>query len=191
VNFKTSLSIAAVTLTLVAFVPYIRAIINGTTKPHVFSWIIWGISTLVVFLAQLAANGGVGAWPTGISGVITLFIAFLAYTRRADIAITKFDWLCFLLALLSLPFWYVMSNPLWAVVILTVVDVLGFAPTIRKAYAAPYSESLSFYALFSARNVLAIIALEQYSLTTVLFPLVVTLACVMLMGMLVYRRRVI
>jgi len=187
--YKEILSAIAIALTFAAFVPYIRAILSGTTKPHVFSWVIWGSTTFVVFLAQIEGKGGVGAWPIGVSGSITIFIAFLAYVKRADITITKTDWLFFVSALSSLPLWHVTSDPLWAVVILTIVDALGFGPTVRKAYSFPHSESLLFFALFAVRNVLVILALESYSVTTVLFPAVIAAACVSLMAMVTYRRR--
>lgn len=189
IPYKEILSVAAMVLTLVAFVPYIRAVIGGTTRPHVFSWVIWGATTFVVFLAQLEAKGGVGAWPIGMSGIITIVIAFLAYVKRADAGITRTDWLFFVSAMSSLPLWYLTSDPLWAVVVLTTVDVLGFGPTVRKAYSFPHSESMLFFALFAARNLLVIMALENYSLTTVLFPAVIAAACVLLMTMMAYRRR--
>lgn len=187
--YKQLLSVVAIALTLVAFFPYIRSIIQGTIKPHVFSWVIWGTTTFVVFLAQLEDNGGVGAWPIGVSGGITLFIALLAYVKRADITITKTDWLFFVSAMSSLPFWYFTSDPLWAVAILTTVDVLGFGPTIRKAYVFPRSESLLFFALFTIRNLVVIMALEHHSVTTVLFPAVIAAACMLLMALITYRRR--
>ncbi len=188
---KEILSVIAIALTFAAFVPYIRAIVSDTTKPHVFSWVIWGTTTFVAFLAQLEGKGGVGAWPIGVSGIITIFIAFLAYVKRADITITKTDWLFFVSAMSSLPLWYVTSDPLWAVVTLTIVDVLGFGPTVRKAYSFPHSESLMFFALFAARNLLVIMALEYYSVTTVLFPAVIAAACMLLLAMVTYRRRAI
>lgn len=188
--YKTILSTTAIALTLIAFFPYIRAILRGDTRPHVFSWIIWGTTTFVVFLAQLEDKGGMGAWPIGISGTITLFIAFLAYLKRNDITITATDWLFFICAMSSLPLWYFTADPLWAVVILTTVDVLGFGPTVRKAYLQPHSESLLFFSLFTARNLLVILALEHYSLTTVLFPAVIAATCLLLIIMVAYRRRV-
>ena len=189
--YKEVLSAVAITLTLIAFFPYIRSIVKGQVKPHVFSWVIWGTTTFVVFLAQLEGNGGVGAWPIGVSGIITIFIAFLALIKRSDITITRTDWVFFTLAISSLPFWYFTSDPLWAVIILTIVDVLGFGPTIRKAYVMPYSESLLFFALFSARNFIVIMALEYYSVTTVLFPAVIAIACILLMVIIAYRRQVL
>lgn len=187
--YKEILSAVAIALTFIAFFPYIRSILNGAIKPHVFSWIIWGSTTFVVFLAQLEDNGGAGAWPIGVSGIITMMIALLAYLKRADITITKTDWLFFVSAMSSLPFWYFTSDPLWAVAVLTAVDVLGFGPTVRKAYAFPHSESLLFFGLFTARNLIVIMALENYSITTVLFPAVIAAACALLMAMIAYRRR--
>ncbi len=190
-SYKEILSAIAIALTFIAFYPYIRSIILNETKPHVFSWIIWGSTTFVVFLAQLEDDGGVGAWPIGVSGVITLFVAVLSYFKRADISITKTDWLFFIAAMSALPFWYFTSDPLWAVVILTVVDILGFGPTVRKSYGQPHSESLLFFALFAARNFIVILALENHSITTVLFPAAVGIACSALILMLIYRRKVL
>jgi len=191
VPYKELLSAVAIALTLIAFFPYIRSIISGATRPHVFSWVVWGATTFVVFLAQLEDGGGTGAWPIGVSGIITIFIALLAYIKRADISITRTDWLFLVAALSSLPFWYFTSDPLWAVVILTTVDVLGFGPTARKAYFSPHSESLLFFGLFAARNLIVILALENRSVTTVLFPAVIATACTLLMTMVMYRRRVL
>ena len=57
--YKEILSVVTIVLTLTAFVPYIRAIMSGTIKPHVFSWVIWGATTFMAFLAQLEDKGGV------------------------------------------------------------------------------------------------------------------------------------
>ncbi|RDH80691.1 MAG: hypothetical protein DIZ80_16830 [endosymbiont of Galathealinum brachiosum] len=186
--YKEILSAIAIIITFIAFLPYIISILKGKTKPHVFSWLIWGITTFIVFLAQLEANGGVGAWPIGVSGVITLFIALLAFIKKADIKITRMDWVFFVSAISSLPFWFYTSNPLWAVIILTTVDISGFAPTVRKTYNDPYSESLLFFMLFAIRNILVITALETLSVTTTLFPAVIALACFSLIIMILYRR---
>lgn len=188
---KELLSAIAIALTFIAFYPYIRSIIRGEIKPHVFSWVIWGSTTFVVFLAQLNDGAGIGAWPIGVSGIITLLVAFLAYLKVSDISITKTDWSFFLLAISSLPIWYFTSDPMWAVVVLTTVDLLGFGPTVRKAYFHPYEENITFFIIFMVRNLLVIMALEHYSLTTVMFPAVIAAACFALVVMIIFRRRVL
>lgn len=188
--YKELLSGVAIALTIIAFFPYIRSIHQGKTKPHVFSWVIWGSTTFIVFLAQLSGHGGVGAWPIGVSGLITLYVAVLAYRKTSDSVITRMDWVFFLAAMTSLPLWYLTSDPLWAVVILTTVDILGFGPTFRKAYWRPYEEQLLFFVLVATRNLISIPALEHYSLTTMLFPAVVAAVCLIFIVMVVVRRRV-
>jgi len=185
---KALFSAAATIVTIVAFFPYIHAILRGSVRPHVFSWVIWASTTLIVFFAQWQAKGGVGALPIGISGCITLFVALLALNKRADVQIRRGDLVFFMLACSSLPLWFITNNPLSAVVVLTAVDLMGFAPTFNKAYHAPRSESISFYALFALRNILVLFALEHYSITTLLFPAAISIACILLIGVIVYRR---
>lgn len=187
-TYKGFFSAIAIVLTFIAFIPYICSILKNEIKPHVFSWVIWGSTTFIVFFAQLEGGGGVGAWPIGISGLITIYVAFLAAVKKSDCTITRLDWCFFLLAMASLPIWYATSDPLWAVLILTTVDLLGFGPTVRKAYAQPLEESLVFFSVFMMRNIVVITALEYYSLTTVLFPAAIAAACFLLIIMVTIRR---
>jgi hypothetical protein len=186
---KEFFSAAAILLTFAMFVPYIRSIRSGRTRPHAFSWVIWALATVVVAFAQLAGAAGVGAWPIAVSGVITAYIAVLAYRQKSDTAITKADWVFLAVALAALPCWFLTSDPLWAVVILTGVDVAGFGPTFRTAFVRPYDERIGFYGLAAVRNLLAILALEGYSLTTLLFPATVGVGCVAFVTMVAFRRR--
>jgi hypothetical protein len=186
---KEVLSAIAIFITIGSFMPYLLSILRGETKPHVFSWIIWSITTFVVFLAQLSDKGGAGAWPIGVSGIITIVVAWLAYRNKGDISITRSDWLFLISALSALPFWYLTADPFWAVLILTSVDMLGFGPTLRKAYYSPHDEQALFYFLFAVRNVIAIFALENYSATTILFPAATGIACLVLISVIGYRRQ--
>ena len=130
-----------------------------------------------------------GAWPIGLSGCITGYIAYLAYRKRHQSSIKPPDWVFFVLAIFALPAWWLASDPLWAVILLTSADVIGFGPTFRRAYHRPHEERLRFFALGALRNLLVVAALERYSWTTVLFPAAVGIACLVL-GCLLYIRRV-
>lgn len=186
--YKEIFSAIAIAITFIAFIPYILSIHQGKTKPHAFSWIIWASVTFIVFLATLTDKGGAGAWPIGVSGLITLYVAFLAYTKKSNRMISNIDWLFFILAMTSLPLWYFTSNPLWSVIILTTVDLLGFVPTFRKSYNQPYEEQLTFFNLMASRNIIVIVALENYSITTLLFPATTAIACILFVLMVIIRR---
>lgn len=189
--YKEIFSALAIAITFYAFLPYIHSIKDGVTRPHVFSWIIWGSTTFIVFLATLAEKGGAGAWPIGISGIITIYVAFLAYVNKSDTSITPVDWVFFLAALGSIPLWYFTSDPVWSVVILTCIDAAGFVPTFRKAFYQPFSENLIFYNLFIVRNTFVLVALYHYSLTTVLFPATIAFLTLLFVVMVLYRQQVL
>ncbi|MEM1433836.1 MAG: hypothetical protein AAGG11_07280 [Pseudomonadota bacterium] len=181
-------SSAAFVLTFALFVPYVLSIQRGTTVPHVFSWIIWAFGTFVVFLAQLADGGGIGAWPIGFSACITAYIALLAFQRRHRITITRIDWVLLALAASATPAWSLTADPLWAVVLLTAADLIGFGPTLRHAFFNPHLEHPGFFLFGAVRNTFVILALENLSWTTVLFPAAVGGACLLLALLLLIRR---
>ena len=185
---KDLLAATAIVLTFAMFVPYIRSIRNGRTRPHAISWIIWTLGTFVVFVAQIADGAGAGAWPVGVSGLLTAYVAVLAYSRRTDTSTTRTDWVFLALAAIALPAWLLTSSPLLAVALLTGVELAGFGPTFRFAFTHPYDERVGFYSLGAVRNVLTVAALEHYSLTTALFPAAKGIVCVLLVAMIGYRR---
>jgi hypothetical protein len=186
----TVLSALAIALTLIAFLPYIRAVARGAFQPHVVSWGIWGGATLAISAAQYFADGGAGAWPIFLSGLMTVIVAVFAYRSSRDGSVTRADIFFLLLSLCALISWFVTQDPLMAVVLLTVVDLSGFAPTYRRGWWHPHDESLRFYALMVVRNGLAAVALEAYSMTTLLFPLATGFACFMFVMMVMCRRRI-
>ena len=179
----------ALLLTFAAFLPYIQSILAGQTRPHVFSWLIWGVGTVVVFVAQLLDGGGYGAWVIGVSGCITCGIACLAWAKSGDTSIVRMDWVFLALAMSALPLWFFTETALSAVIVLTLVDILGFGPSVRKAYDHPHDENATFFAIGAVRNGFVVLALQNYSWTTVLFPAAVGLACLLFVMLILGRRQ--
>ena len=187
---KAWLALLASIVGAIAIFPYMRATVSGQVRPHVFSWTVWGLTTTIVFLAQLQSGGGYGAWAVGFSAVIAYSIAVLAFTKRSDVHIKRVDWVFFFSAISAIPLWLATQSALAAVIVVTIVDVLGFGPTIRKAHDRPESESAQFFALIVVRNVLTLLALERYSVTTVLFPIAIgTMASIVMTVVLIGRKR--
>jgi hypothetical protein len=188
---QTWAGLAAVALTIGAYVPYVRWILQGKVRPHFYSWVIWSLTTSIVFFAQVSAGGGSGAWPTAVSALITILVAVLAWRLKSDLSVTRTDQFFMGAALASLPAWFFTADPFWSVVILTAVDALGFGPTLRKLWRYPHEESMQFYAVFAVRSALTIVALETLNPTTVLFPATMVSACIIVCGLLWWRRRTI
>ncbi len=102
-----------------------------------------GLLQRLFFWRSLLIKDGVGAWPIGVSGVIRDVHApyVVCGTSGSDKKTGYYDYQNGLRVfnrgdhVFAAPLWYLTTDPLWAVLILTVVDVAGFGPIFRKAYA--------------------------------------------------------
>ncbi len=175
-------------LGLLSFVFYFKDIFRGITKPHIFTWIVWTLLTGLTALIQFSEGGGAGAWVAGVESLSCLGVAILAYSR-GEKNITRIDWVCFGGALLATAIWLWAEQPLAAVLLVISADVLGFAPTFRKSYTKPHEETVSMYTLSSSHWIFSIIALQALTLTTVLYPAVISLLDLTLVATLLIRRR--
>ena len=183
------LGLLSVAIASISYSIYLVSILKGRTKPHLFSWLIWGIFGAVAFLAQLSDKGGPGAWVTGFSALVCFIISGLALFK-GEKTITKSDWVCFIAALITIPLWYFTKTPLYSVILVTIVDIVGFIPTLRKSYLKPHEEAASCYGLAALKHSTSILALENLSLITVLYPLSLVILNTWFVLMLLWRRKV-
>jgi hypothetical protein len=183
-DFKVLLGFAATGLAIISYIPYIREMLNGKTKPHAFSWLIWTIITYIAGTAQLTGGGGWGSMVAFTTGTISAWIAYYSFRHRA-ITITKSDWVSLIIALGAIPLWLITKQPLFSVIIISIIDLVAFWITIRKTYNLPYSENLAQNFMSTAKHVLTIGAQQHFSWVTLLYPasLAVTTAgfCIMIL----------
>jgi hypothetical protein len=187
-NFKVIVAIISVLLTLTGYTFYFRDIFAGKTKPHAYSWLVWASLTAIAFAGQISDHAGPGAWVTAVTAAIS-FIIFVIAIQKGEHNITRSDKLNLLGAAVALFLWFFTSNPLSAIILISIVDFLGFLPTIRKSYHKPYEETLISYVLAGTKFILSIIALDHYSATTWLYPASLIAANAFFVSMLIIRRR--
>ena len=168
-SYKILLSILAVILTIVGYVPYIRDILKKKTKPHSFTWFIFSLAGFIAYSLQVYGGAGVGAWMLFVASSLC-FIIFLLSLSVGDKDISASDVVFLLLSLLALFLWLVVKQPVWSVILATLVEILGFVPTVRKSWNKPYSETIFTYQMSSFRFVISIFALQRFNILTLLYP---------------------
>ncbi|MBN8549007.1 MAG: hypothetical protein J0M12_06810 [Deltaproteobacteria bacterium] len=166
---KVVLGSVAALIAVAAYIPYFRDIFLGKTKPHAFSWLIWALLCGIGFAGQLADQGGAGSWITGLTSV-ACFAVFVLALFRGERDVTRGDWCCLFFSLAAIPLWILTESPLWSMILITIIDTVGFIPTFRKSYYKPEQETAVTYTLSSVKFLLAIVALNNYSIVTVLYP---------------------
>lgn len=187
-DYKVVIAIVSIVMTLFGYFYYFRDIFAGKTKPHAFSWLVWSSLTAIAFAGQLTDSAGPGAWVTGVTALVS-FIIFSLAIKKGEKNITKSDKANLFGAVVALVLWFLTSNPLSAMILITIVDFLGFLPTIRKSYSKPYEETLVTYLLSGLKFLLAILALNNYTVVTWLYPASLVIANLFFVVMLVVRRK--
>lgn len=188
-ELKIILGAIAALLALFSSAVYVRDIIRGNTKPHLYTWLIWSIVTVIAFLGQIVTGAGPGSWATGVSALVTISVtiyAFLSGHNTKDI--TYFDKVCLILALVAILPWLLVKSILWSVILASFIDVIAFFPTMRKTWHAPKSESLGSMFIDATKHSLSIIALNSYSLTTWLYPAAVLVTKVIIISEISFLR---
>lgn len=187
-SYQIFLGAAATLLVLLGFIPYFRELIRGRTKPHAFSWFLWGILNGVAFFASLAKGGGPGAWTLGLPAVLN-FIIFGISLSRGEKRIVLIDRICLVAALLGIAAWVITTDPFLSVIIVTLVDFTAFVPTYRKSYVRPFEESINVYAITAVAYFMSLFALQSISVTTFLYPASLVVTDTAFVIMVLYRRR--
>lgn len=185
---KELLGIVSVFLSFLAYLYYFKDIFQNRTKPHAFSWLVWGSLTLVGFAGQVSAGAGPGAWVTGFTSV-ACFLIFLTALQKGEKKIVLFDWLSLAGAASALLLWFLTKEALLSIILVVLTDALGFFPTFRKSFVRPEQETLLMYFLSGLKFVPALFALKSVTLTTGLYPLYLVAANWLFVSLVLVRRK--
>ncbi len=93
-DYHVIIAVGALLLGATGYFFYFRSIFRGITKPHIFTWLVYGVLDVIVFAAQIIKGAGPGAWALGFSAIVCFIIAVLAL-YWGEKHITKSDWLAF------------------------------------------------------------------------------------------------
>ncbi len=189
-DYKTLLGVIAIVIGFIGYIPYFRNIFSGKTKPHAFSWLVWGVLTAIAFGGQIQGKAGAGAWATGFTAFICFTIFALALIKgKRDFPVV--DWLCLAGAIVALALWAITKDPLTAIILVTGIDMLAFIPTFRKTYIKPDSETAFTYTMSGFKFLVSIFALQNFSVVTVLYPASLVVTNLGFVVMLIFRRRLL
>lgn len=166
---KPYFGVIAVCLGLAAYTIYISGTIKNKIKPHAFSWLLWTLTTAIVFIAQVTKGGGSGSWSTGVTCTVCFAIGIISLFKY-DKGYSLSDILFISVALLALIPWFFTKDPTASVVLIASIDVLGYGPTIRKSYRFPHEEKAISFALNAIKHLFSFLALQNYMVATWIYP---------------------
>lgn len=191
IDLKLLFGIIAAVISVTAYIPYLKGMIAGRIRPHLYTWLIW---TLTTGTAVAGLWYGKGGWATvsATIGFILTFLFFLLSFRYGTKNITRSDTIVLAIALGAIALWWQLDEPLLAIVVVSLIDLFAYIPTYRKSWEDPWSEAILPWMLWILYGCFLILALENYNPLTLTFILTTTLAAnLVLIIILAVRRRIV
>jgi len=186
-TLQNALGVISALIAIVSLLSYLISCIKAKTKPHVFSWVLWTLLTWIAFAIQFSEGGGPGSWPTGISALFCIAITIVAF-KKGHKDITKSDWISFIAGLCAIPLWLITNDPTLSAIIVTLIDAIGFFPTIRKSWNNPKEEMVFTHLMSLVKHCLSVGALITISVSTAFYPIILVVMNFILTGAILFRR---
>lgn len=168
-GYKEILALVASILAIVGNISYIKDIFKGKVHPHPYTWFVWSIVSLVTFFGVYEKGGGVGAIPIGVSESFTIIIFLFSLKHlfgKQEWHFRTVDHYFFAASLLGLIPWYLTKDPTISVIVVVMIDVIAFIPTLEKTWHHPKTEQPFLFETNATRHVLTLLALESYNVAT-------------------------
>ena len=183
---KEFLSTLSGVIFLVGFLPYIKAILKGETKPSKMSWLIWASLDVIALLAMYVQNSVNGQILGAVGGAFVVLVLAMKYGKPGW---TKLDMFCLAGAVLGIMLWQTTSNPDFGILVSASTAFVGSIPTFVNAWKNPYQEDFMAWTIFWISCLLAMFAIPRYTIADAAQPIAFTAVETTMMIILVWRRR--
>ena len=174
-NMNLFLAALTTLFLLTAFIPYLRDMLRGKTKPERASWFIWAVLGSIALFSQYAEGAH---WSLILPTLDTFFgivIFFLAIPYGMG-GFTRRDTVSLLIACLGLLAWAITKQPLVALLIVIGIDMTGTYLTVAKAYEHPETETMFSWVMTALAGIPALIAVGNWTFSLAIYPLYIVIA---------------
>ena len=187
VTFKDLMGALAVGITLAAYGIYVWQTLRGEARPHPLSWLIFGILTGTAYLVQVDEAAGAGSWVMGITAIVCLALCLMSFWR-GERTFPWYEWAFLGAAAVIFVFYLLSGQPTIAAALAASVAVLGFGPTLTKAWRRPHSDSVTTFALNGLKFVPAFFAMDSLTVSTCVMPAALVVANLAVAAIIYVRR---
>jgi hypothetical protein len=193
--FKDLMGALAVVIAVVAYAIYAWQSLRGEARPHPLSWLIFGVLTGTGYLVQIDQAAGPGSWVMAVTTIVCLLLCVMSFWK-GERAFPWYEW-AFLVAASIVFVFYLWSRqpalltatlsgtahdaivrhgPAISAVLASIVNVLGFGPTVTKAWSRPHSDSVTTFLLNGLKFIPSFFAMDAISVATCALPAALVVA---------------
>lgn len=180
----------AATIRILGGVDYIRATLSGKAKPNPLTWLLWSITPMVAFLAEVNSGAHLTSIVTLAVAISPLLVFISAMIKNPrSIKLDFFNLFCAGLSISGIVAWTLTSNPMSAIWFAIFSDLISALPTLVKSYKQPKTEHSTTYALNSLSMLMTFFTLKSFSAIDITFPIYIFVINLIIVGLIYIGRR--
>ncbi len=167
---------------------YLLDTIKGRAKPNKVSWLLWAVTPLIAFFAEIKQGVGILALTTFIAGFMPLLVLIASFfNKKAEWKIQRFDIVYGALSILGLIVWLYTKVGNIAILFCILSDALASIPTIVKAYHEPETESDLIYVTAIINAGIGLLVIRVWNFEHWGYPLYLLLVAIILVVLIRFR----
>jgi len=152
---------------LVAFFPYIEAIIKKRTSPRKATWLVWAIGDCVILAGMIAKGTISGLIVAACLGATTVFLLSL---RHGETGWKTRDKVCITLSGIAIVLWQCFGESDIGIAFSSLSLAIAAWPTYVSAWERPENEDAKGWILFNISNFLAVLAIRHLTFADIVPP---------------------
>lgn len=185
-SVRDILSVCSGLTFVIAFYPYIRAIVRGETSPRKATWLVWALGDIIILTGMIAKGTVSGLIIGAVLGATTTLILSLQF---GETGWTKRDKVCITLSLASIYLWLYFGDSNYGIAFSLIALMIAVWPTYVSAWHKPENEDKRGWILFNLANVFAVLAIPHATFADAAPPFVFMVIDVPMLFMLFVRPR--
>ena len=167
----------------ISILPYIISIFRGTVKPNRVSWFIWSIIGFAFWLITPPTADEVTRMLTVIFMVNPTIVFILTLFKGENLKPDNLERFSLIIGLSSIMAWYLLkeNSGILPISIAILADFCALIPTLRFVLKSPEEETPLAWILFFLGSLIAVIAIEDINMESLLLPVYFTIASFLVM----------
>ena len=168
-TFKDLMGALSVAIALFSYGLYVWKTFRAHARPHPLSWLIFGVLSATGFLIQLDQSAGAGSWVMGVTAAVCFKLCLIGFWQ-GERTFPWYEWAFLAAAAIVFAFYLWSQQPAASAILASIVNVLGFGPTLTKAWSRPHSDSASTFMLNGLKFVPSLFAMDSVTVATCVLP---------------------
>jgi hypothetical protein len=144
----------------IAYIPFIVGTIQGWVVPNRATWTVWFVQDVLIASSAIMAGVGPAAVMPVIWGLGAAIVLILSLTKGTRGTFTGLEKSCLGLSGLGILLWATTGSPRLALVASVSAAFIGGVPTVVKAWAKPWTETMSGWLLLILGTVFTSLAIQ-------------------------------